>query len=157
MKKKPEKADPEFTAKHGSCEQQWARQPGTITSRAASLALVSSVNLAWGASQHTPWVPDCLCGRQTSPLSPQYRPRLAMPAPSKAEARHRAEQTRGSGPSVSGISIYICFGIFFTGNNNNGIIAVCLHVGVSEVSEGWWLNLVSLVVGCSTGCPLLSA
>lgn len=94
MKKKTEKADPEFTAKHGSCEQQWARQPGTITSRAASLALVSSVNLAWGASQHTPLVPDCLCGRQTSPLSPQYRPRLAMPAPSKAEARQSKQEVQ---------------------------------------------------------------
>lgn len=62
-KKKNGNADPEFTAKHGRCEQQWARQPGTITSRAANSALVSGVNLASGASQHAPWVPGCLCGR----------------------------------------------------------------------------------------------
>lgn len=102
-------ADPEFTAKHGSSKQQWARQPGTITLSAANSALVSGVNLASGASQYAPWVPDCLCGsvqrcgRQSSPLSPQYRPRLAVPATSKPEALHRAEQTRGSGPTNCGL------------------------------------------------------
>lgn len=102
-------ADPEFTAKHGSSKQQWARQPGTNTLSAANSALVSSVNLASGASQYAPWVPNCLCGsvqrcgRQSSPLSPQYRPRVAMPATSKPVALHRTEQTRSSGPSNCGL------------------------------------------------------
>lgn len=74
------------------------------------MALVSGVILASGASKHAPRAPDCFCGsvrscgRQTSPLSPRYRPRLATPAPSKAEARHRAEQTRGPGAKLTFVS-----------------------------------------------------
>lgn len=130
-----ENADPEFTAKHGSSKQQWARQPGTIGSRAANSALVSGVNLVSGASQHAPWVPDCLCGsvercgRQSSLLSPCYWPRLAMPAPS---------QTRGAAP----------------GGANEGFRTHLLHSLWQNVTPPW-AKPAWVMTACRNQVPIM--